>query len=255
MNLALMRLLLRKSLAQQQAFGGLCLEHHGLYWSSTGWKASGANLVVDAGAIQQRRMALMRWCAMRPVPVGWLLWPDQQPQVQGAALRSLGFVASDTLLQMELPTGWSCDPCTDGLPSAGRIRWASPADLEALTSFYAQCHQIPMGYARQVAVGFLAAQKSGDGCLWLAEAQNRPVAAVTACLEGRNALITWLGTRPEQRRRGWAEALLIRALADLQASGVVRVQLQAVHGAKSLYARRGFQALFALQLWTHPGVS
>ena len=83
-----MRQLLRKALAQQQACGGLLLEHQGLCWSSTSWKASGANLVVDAGQLQPRRMALMRWMATR-VPVGWLLWPDQQPGA-GRCLHALG---------------------------------------------------------------------------------------------------------------------------------------------------------------------
>ena len=46
-----MRQLLRKALAQQQACGGLLLEHEGLCWSSTSWKATGANLVVDAGQL------------------------------------------------------------------------------------------------------------------------------------------------------------------------------------------------------------
>ena len=77
-----MRQLLRKALAQQQACGGLLLEHQGLCWSGTSWEASGANLVVDAGPLQQRRLPLMRWMATRPLPVGWLLWPDQQPQLQ-----------------------------------------------------------------------------------------------------------------------------------------------------------------------------
>ena len=45
---SLMRQLLRKALAQQQACGGLLLEHQGLCWSSTSWEANGANLVVDA---------------------------------------------------------------------------------------------------------------------------------------------------------------------------------------------------------------
>ena len=255
MSCGSMRQLLRQALVQQQACGGLLLEHQGLCWSSTSWKASGANLVVDAGQRQQWRMPLMHWLASRPVPVGWLLWPDQQPQLQGAALRSCGFVLSETLVQMELPSAACCRPGAQELPSAGLIRFAGTSDLEALSQFYALCHQIPLGYARQVAAGFLQAQQSGECRLWLAEQQSAVVAAVTACFEGCNALITWLGTRPELRRRGWAEALLIRALADLWASGIECVQLQAVEAAQSLYARRGFQALFPLQLWTHHGAS
>jgi len=250
-----MRQLLRKALAQQQACGGLLLEHEGLCWSSTSWKASGANLVVDAGQLQQRRLLLMRWLATRPLPVGWLLWPDQQPQLQGAALQALGFVFAETLVQMESSSGWSCHQDAVALPAAGWIRSPGPCDLEALAQFYALCHQIPLGYARQVAAGFLQAQQSGDCRLWLAVQQSAVVAAVTACLEGCKALITWVGTRPERRRQGWAEAVLIRVLADLRASGIDCVQLQAVEAAQRLYLRRGFQALFPLQLWTHPGVS
>ena len=57
------------------------------------------------------------------------------------------------------------------------------------------------------------------------------------------ALITWVGTRPERRRQGWAEGVLIRVLADLGASGIDCVQLQAVEAAQTLYTRRGFQAV------------
>ena len=250
-----MRQLLRKSLAQQQACGGLLLEHQGLCWSSTSWEASGANLVVDAGPLQHRRLPLMRWMAARPLPVGWLLWPDQQPQLQGAALHALGFVFSETLAQMELSFGACYRPGADALPSAAWIGLAGPSDLEALAQFYALCHQIPLGYARQVAAGFLQAQQSGDCRLWLAVQQGAVVAAVTACPEGCKALITWVGTRPERRRQGWAQTLLNRALADLRTFGIDCVQLQAVEAVQGLYARRGFQVVVPLQLWTHPGVS
>lgn len=89
----------------------------------------------------------MYWLTTRPVPAGWLLWPDKQPQLQGAAFRSCGFVLSETLVQIELPFGACCRPAAQELLCAGLIRFAGTSDLEALSKFYGLCYQIPFGCA------------------------------------------------------------------------------------------------------------
>ena len=131
---------------------------------------------------------------------------------------------------MELSSG-CCWPGPRWLPSALDYL-AEPSELGGAVLYLVP--SIPLGYARQVAAGFLQARNQVTVAFgW--QFSKRCGGGGDGLFRGCNALITWVGT---VLSGDWAEALLIRALADLGASGIDCVAA-GCGGGQSLYLRRG----------------
>ena len=67
---------------------------------ASGFKASGANIVISSAS--DRRLRLMEWISKMSWPFAWLLWPDQEISEQGSELKAFGFSSVMVLAQMSI---------------------------------------------------------------------------------------------------------------------------------------------------------
>jgi GNAT superfamily N-acetyltransferase len=70
---------------------------------------------------------------------------------------------------------------------------------------------------------------------------EHPVATLCVFTTGDVAGIYWVSTLPEARGRGYATALMVRALGDAQAAGARLAILQSSHQGHDLYRHLGFE--------------
>ena len=80
----------------------------------------------------------MHWFAISSVPMGWLLWPDQQPQLQHQWLQSYEFQFLENLTLM------SCSVQNLKLArSSELIRPLTDSQIEANANLLVNTHKIP----------------------------------------------------------------------------------------------------------------
>ena len=94
-----------------------------------------------------------------------------------------------------------------------------------------------------VAAGEIAA-RAGNSRFFAVQVDGRPVAAAQLNSDGRIAEVDDVATLPEFRRRGYASAVVLRAVEEALASGhdLVFLVAEDEDWPKELYARLGFEA-------------
>ena len=95
-----------------------------------------------------------------------------------------------------------------------------------------------------VAAGEVAA-RAGNSRFFAVQVDGRPVAAAQLNSDGRIAEVDDVATLPEFRRRGYASAVVLRAVEEALATGhdLVFLVAEDEDWPKELYARLGFEAV------------
>ena len=254
LNASRSRDLLSKVLITQLGnYANLC-NYDELIWLMSGFKATGANLVISS--VSNKRLKLMEWIVKMTWPCGWLLWPDQEISELRAELNGFGFTFAQGLVQMFMDASLVPSRISyhDNLIFRS-IRIANLSDFNGLVRHYKLLHNIPMNYARQLARAHLSADSQNVCCTWIVVDRREILAAITAYTFGSLGLISWLATCPIARRRGIGSALLLQALNYLKDEGVDRIELQSVPEATRLYQELGFTAEYEVELWIHAGLT
>jgi len=247
--------LLAAALQAQAQCVGLWQEWNQLRWWQSGLPAMAANLVLDCGLQPNRSQlrALAQLLARAPSPAGWLIWPDQLPNLQQSVLRGCGFRLCERLWLGEMDSSQLA-----GLPErwpavSTSCRLLSSVEGEPLARLYGACHQVPPSLAQVAARAFLGdpdqfstyGHFSADGPAKALE----PVAAITTCRRASLGSLLWLGTHPACRGRGYARQVTLAACHGLIQQGVGRVHVQASEAAVPLYGSLGFSHGGWLELW------
>jgi len=254
-------------------------------WWLSGLPAIAANLLLDAGPDPQAH--LVQRLAARLLhfehPLGWLIWPDQQPHRQRAVLTDVGFRLSERLWLggLSIPLALTPLEAVQSNPWSGSVAGVPasrllPVDRQRYGAFLMACHQIPRRLAELVAQAFVTAPHQHSGTPLLAAAGatqlatfafadpiGRLQASITACCasverQGTEPMpvggLVWLGTHPAARRQGLARQLTEQACLWLQAQGVQEIVVQASQPAVPLYRALGFQPQGSLELWSPAGL-
>lgn len=248
LNASCSRNLLSKVLLTQLGNRATFCHCEELVWLMSGFKATGANLVISSAS--NNRIRLMDWISKMTWPSGWLLWPDQQIIKQREELNRFGFRPAQHLAQMTIDS--SLVPSTISYfdnPILRSIRFADSSDFNGLASHYSHLHNIPIDYACQLAKAHLGMNNKNVCSTWVMADGFEILAAITAYKFGSLGLISWLATYPTLRRQGIGSALLLHALDYLKCGGVERIELQSVPEAIRLYQEIGFTKAYDLELW------
>lgn len=253
--LAEARDLLAAAIQAQASCVGLWQERGALRWWQSGLPAMAANLVLDSGAQPNRSQlrALAQLLARAPSPAGWLLWPDQQPNLQQSVLRGCGFRLCERLWLGVMDSHQLAELTARWPAVSTSCRLLSSGEREPLARLYGACHQVPPSLAQVAARAFLGdpdlfstyAQVSADAHATALE----PVAAITTCRRSSLGSLLWLGTHPACRGRGYARQVTLAACHGLIQQGVGRVHVQASEAAVHLYSSLGFSHGGWLELW------
>lgn len=245
------RQLVVAAMRAQAAQGGLWQEHQQLSWWQSPIAASGANLVVDCGAdphsqLLTRVMALMRWSRR---PVGWLIWPDQNPALQHQLLYQRGYRQCEQLWLGSL-TPNSAQVCS----VSRQVRVVRPFEQLVYASHLQQCHHLGVAYAQLLTATFLNQPDTPSVAfkVFTIRFEGQIVAAITACVlpaDPRLGNLLWLGVLPSWRRRGFARTITLQACSWMVALGVQRIHVQASAMAVGLYRSLGFKPYGDLNLW------
>jgi len=248
------RALLSKVLQLQLANRASLFTCKELVWMASGFKASGANIVISSAS--DRRLRLMEWISKMSWPFAWLLWPDQEISEQRSELKAFGFSSVMVLAQMSIHS--KLVPSRIKLQESllcRSIRVARSVDLHELVRHYELVHQIPRDYAVQIATAHLVTYPKNVCCTWVSVNHCQILASITAYQFGHQGFISWLATCPTARKQGIGSRLLLNALSFLKESGVSSIELQAVPEAKRFYQTIGFVKEYNVELWIYPGMT
>jgi GNAT superfamily N-acetyltransferase len=124
------------------------------------------------------------------------------------------------------------------------IRRLLPSDMESAIRLTraAGWNQVPSDWERLLRL-------EPEGCFAL-ESEGQVAATTTALCYGQE--LAWIGmvlTAPEFRRRGFADALIAKALQYVEQRGVSVVKLDATDKGIGLYRRHGFMDECEIQRW------
>jgi len=126
------------------------------------------------------------------------------------------------------------------LPEIECVPVSDAATREAFGGLTAVSFDIPMDVTRQVYYPASAWQGAYRG--YIAKVAGRAVSIVAIVAEAGSLGIYSLATLPEDRRRGYGEALLRAAVAEEQRrTGIRRMILQTTEAGHSLYLKMGFR--------------
>ena len=231
-------------------------QHQSSIWWQSGLPASGANLVLDCGRnphdrALSRLSRLMCWTGN---PVGWLVWPDQDPELQQGVLSKVGYRLSEPLWLGVLHHHQELFSC------------ASPTDLETIDvllphqrveycTYLEHCHHLHPRYAQLIANTFLIPLYPSSFKTLVIWRDGVVVAAITASFWPPSTVqptlgqLLWLGVLPRWRRQGLARSLTHQACLWLLGMGVERIHVQSSVMATGLYRSLGFSDLGYVDLW------
>ncbi|MCI4365672.1 MAG: GNAT family N-acetyltransferase [Thermoplasmata archaeon] len=89
--------------------------------------------------------------------------------------------------------------------------------------------------------------------LYLGYDGDQPVSLAALIVAHRIAGIAYVGTVPAARRRGFAEGVVRRAVADGREQGCDASYLWATPMGRPIYARMGFRRILDYEIWSAPG--
>jgi GNAT superfamily N-acetyltransferase len=268
------RTLVRTCITAQAQELGLWQQHRQMAWWQGGVQAMGANVVVDCGTTPDARQLsrLAQLFARMPVPAAWLVWPDQNPELQAGVLHGFGFQFCEGLWLARL-TADQLLPLPAGLvlPDRCVLRPLKLDDRPALADFYEHCHQIPAPLAWSTASAFLSLDSPSSSPGWFSTVgvvleavdgcSSQVVAAISSCFCNSDGLssqaplagLVWLGTHSLFRRKGLARWLTHHVCSALFQRGLACINVQAAPVAVELYRGLGFRSFGQLELWArHP---
>jgi GNAT superfamily N-acetyltransferase len=227
--------------------GGAIEERPGLLLVSIGGRDSLENLAFvlsppdDPGEVLDRALDFFR---RHPVPWGVLAFPEAVASMAPALSRS-GFLDEGTFPGMVL------HPIPDAVPdppSGFRVERARTlGELERLEHAASRAYEVPYGGAdaRWLTVPGLS--------LYIGYFRDEAVAHGALIDSHRVAGVAYIGTVPEQRRRGFAEAMVWRIVSEGRAAGCDAAYLWATPLGRTVYAKMGFRRVVDYRIWSAPG--
>jgi ribosomal protein S18 acetylase RimI-like enzyme len=171
----------------------------------------------------------------------WLAWPARRTLVTACEKFGLRAVA-------EMP-GMAADSVREAKRTSPlmEIVRASARDPRVMADFRtigALCFHVPPGWFREV---FDDTMPARDFICWVGYAGGLPVATAATVVSHGVIGVYNVATLPEERGKGYAEAITRHAIADAtRQSGLTRVILQATALGERLYKRLGFREVSRL---------
>jgi GNAT superfamily N-acetyltransferase len=168
----------------------------------------------------------------------WTVWvpDDDRETAQQLVARGHSLDAAPRAMAMDLGELGDCS-----VPPAGiELGLCSPATA-------AELNDRAYGYGED---GFRAALSGETSIRWHgAYSGGKPVGCVGTIAVGDDCCVTGVATPAEQRGRGIASWLVMRALAEARADGALTASLQASKAGAPIYERLGFADLGYLEMW------
>jgi GNAT superfamily N-acetyltransferase len=168
----------------------------------------------------------------------WTVWVVDEDRASAEFLAARGHVldAAPRAMAMELGEPAQVPDAPEGI---------EPGPCDAPTA--AALNDRAYGYDED---GFRAALAAETAIHWQgAHADGEPVCCVGTIAIGDDCCITGVATPPEQRGRGIASWLLLRALAAARAGGALTASLQATKAGAPIYERLGFRDFGFVEMW------
>jgi len=254
----------------QSAFAGLWQEKGNLIWWQTGISAVAGNLVLQNGekpnSVWIQRLSSLMKC--QQIPVGWLLWSDQNADTVKPIIVNEGYKYAENISLLcfkaeDLNWNKQRERFHQNDKYQVKIRSVDMMMEGIFSDFLIACHGIPKPLAAVIAKAYILKETSSLPqlalncrpifCSWIIFKARQPVASITACLlADRCQLIgglMWLGTLPKWRRMGFAKQLILQACNWLISNGADLVYVQSSEAANRLYASLGFELDGELELW------
>jgi GNAT superfamily N-acetyltransferase len=227
--------------------GGAIEEFPGLLLVSTGGENSLENLAVvteppaEPSYILERALSFFR---RHRRPWSILVFPEardpMKPVLSNASFRDEGTFPG--MLLEPLPAR------TPAPPGGFRVERAETLEeLDRLERTASKAYDVPYGGAdprwlRQPGVS-----------LYVGYSHDEPVAHGALIVAHGVAGVAYIGTVPEHRRRGFAEAVVWRIVADGKAQGCDAAYLWATPLGRTVYAKMGFDEVVDYHIWSAPG--
>jgi len=137
-----------------------------------------------------------------------------------------------------------------GLEKDATIRLLLPSDISGAIGLTraAGWNQVPSDWKRLLSL-------EPEGCFALESGSHLAATTTVVCYGHELAWVGMVLTAPEFRRRGFAQALIERAMEFVQERGVETVKLDATEAGNGLYRKFGFVEECEVQRWQRaPGL-
>jgi GNAT superfamily N-acetyltransferase len=174
-------------------------------------------------------------------PFSWWVGPPDEPADLGRALEAAGFVAAEPELGMVCDLARLSAPAPPGELRVARVE--SVDEVEAFSAVVAANWDPPdplvVAYYRSAAR--LLVDPSSPLRLYAGYVDGRAVATAEVCVAAGVAGLYGVATLAAERRRGYATAVIARALGDARDEDVRVGALQSSDDGRHVYARMGFR--------------
>jgi GNAT superfamily N-acetyltransferase len=227
--------------------GGAIEEWPGVLLVCTGGENSLENLAIVTEPPPEPKYVLERALSFfrhHHRPWSLLAFPEalapMEPVVSNASFQDEGKFPG--MLMEPLPAR------TPAPPDGFRVdRAETLEELERLERTASKAYSVPHGGAdprwlRQPGVS-----------LYLGHYHDEPVAHGALIVAHRVAGVAYIGTVPEHRRHGFAEAIVWRIVKDGRAQGCDAAYLWATPLGRTVYAKMGFEEVLDYHIWSAPG--
>jgi ribosomal protein S18 acetylase RimI-like enzyme len=162
------------------------------------------------------------------------------------ALASLGFAYTDSLAGMVLAPV----PAAPAPPGDLDVRAVAGAGLDDLMTVLAESFEIAPEDVRKLMPARLLEREGWRS--YVGYAGGQPAASASVLAMGGVAGITFVGTRPDFRRRGFGETVTWAAVAEGRRAGCAMAALQASPMGFPVYARMGFRTITRYKTYVLP---
>lgn len=175
------------------------------------------------------------------MPHTWLISPLTRPANLGTQLEQHGYKRIATWFAMTLDLrGWQ--PSSAAL-SVERVQDEPDTWIQVVEESY----DLPRGLRREF---YHATQPAAHR--YVGRADGEAVAALELYFAPSSVGVYMVGTRPAWRGRGYASALLMQVLRDVDSGQHPVAALQATPAGRGVYARLGFQEIAPIQIYHCP---
>jgi ribosomal protein S18 acetylase RimI-like enzyme len=169
----------------------------------------------------------------------WTVWVHPGDRDAAALLERAGHVLDAT------PRAMATELAGLGPATTSTLDWERTTDARAVAGL----NDAAYGYGDAPFMRAFGDVLPGAGHFYLARLDGEPAACVGAFDAGGDCSIAWVATRPDGRGRGLASGLMSQALADARERGCATTSLQATKLGEPVYARLGYRALGAIEMW------
>lgn len=191
----------------------------------------------DAASLEQLLQQGAQRAALSDQPAGAILWPDWCPPDWEAATQKAGLASVFSMTAMEAA---AIVPPRRLLPDIEIRQVADDQGAQDIALVNALAYEMqPEELASVANAGFW----HGYGCGFVGYIRGEPVAAAAALPACGTVYIAMVATVPGFQGKGYADAVMRRAIAEGQRSmGIKRVTLHATAVGRPLYETMGFAA-------------